>query len=66
MMVSVFEQPDEVGLSCLLDGHDSGALEAKVGFEVLSDLPDEALEGQLTDEKLSGLLVTPDERQCRA
>ena len=58
--VGVLEQSDEVCLSRLLQGHDSRALEAKVSLEVLGDLPNEALEGQLADEKLSGLLVSPD------
>jgi len=35
-------------------------LEAQVGLEVLSDLPDQPLEGQLADEQLGGLLITPD------
>ena len=58
--VGVLEEPHEVGLTGLLESHHGGALEAEVGLEVLGDLPDEALEGQLTDEKLSGLLVAPD------
>ena len=43
-----------------LQGSDGGALEAEIGLEVLSDLPDQPLEGQLADEKLGGLLVPPD------
>ena len=58
--VGVLEQPDEVGLGCLLQGHDGGALEAEVGLEVLCDLSDEALEGQFPDQELGGLLVTSD------
>ena len=58
--VRVLEQPDEVCLSRLLQGHDSGALEAKVSLEVLGDLTDQALEGELADEQLGGLLVSPD------
>jgi hypothetical protein len=58
--VSVLEQTDQVGLAGLLKGHDGRALEAQVGLEVLGDLADETLEGQLTDQQLGALLVTSD------
>merc|ERR1719305_1133798 len=58
--VGVLEETHEVGLTGLLESHDSGALKAEVGFEVLSDLPDEALEWKLADEQLGGLLVATD------
>ena len=58
--VGVLEQADQVGLAGLLQSHDGGALEAQVGLEVLSDLPDQALEGQLADQQLGGLLVAAD------
>ena len=58
--VGVLKQTNKVGLAGLLEGHDGRALEAKVGLEVLGDLPDQALEGQLADEQLGGLLVPPD------
>ena len=58
--VGVLEKTDEVSLASLLEGHDSRALEAEVSLEVLGDLTDQALEGQLADEELSGLLVSPD------
>ena len=48
--VGVLEQADEVGLGRLLQGHHGGALEPQVGLEVLGDLPDQALEGQLADQ----------------
>ncbi|EEE65135.1 hypothetical protein OsJ_20208 [Oryza sativa Japonica Group] len=47
--VGVLEQPDEVRLRGLLQGGDGGALEAEVGLEVLGDLADEALEGELAE-----------------
>jgi len=37
---------------------DSRRLESKIGLEVLSDLSDESLEGELSDEELSRLLVS--------
>jgi len=58
--VSVFEQGDEVSLCGLLKGHHSRGLEAQVGLEVLRNFTDETLEGQLADQELSRLLVTPD------
>merc|ERR1712061_726884 len=56
----VLEQTDQVGLASLLQSADGGRLEPEISFEVLGDLPDETLEGQLADEQLSGLLVSPD------
>ena len=58
--VGVLEKTDEVSLASLLEGHDSGALETEVSLEVLGNLTDQALEGQLADEELSGLLVSSD------
>ena len=58
--VGVLEKTNKVGLAGLLEGHNGGALEAKVSLEVLGNLTDKALEGQLADEELSGLLVPPD------
>lgn len=58
--VGVLEQTHEVSLAGLLQSHDGGALEAQIGLEVLGDLADQALEGQLADQQLGGLLVTTD------
>ena len=58
--VGVLEEGDEVGLDGLLKGADGGGLEAEVRLEVLSDLTDKALEGQLADEELGRLLVATD------
>jgi len=58
--VGVLEQTDQVGLAGLLQSHDGGALEPQVSLEVLGDLPHKTLEGQLADEQLGGLLVSPD------
>lgn len=56
--VGVLEERDEVSLGRLLKGHDGARLEAEIGLEVLSDLTNETLEGELSDEELSRLLVT--------
>lgn len=58
--VRVLEQTNEVGLARLLQSHHCRALEAQVRLEVLCDLADETLEGQLADEQLSALLVATD------
>ena len=58
--VGVLEKTNKVGLASLLEGHDGGALEAEISLEVLGDLTDKTLEGQLADQKLSGFLVTTD------
>jgi hypothetical protein len=58
--VGVLEQADEVGLGGLLQRGDGGGLEAEVSLEVLRDLADKALEGQLADEQLRALLVLAD------
>lgn len=58
--VGVLEEGDEVGLDGLLEGADGGRLEAEVRLEVLGDLTDQTLEGELADEQLRGLLVATD------
>jgi hypothetical protein len=58
--VGVLKEGDEVSLNGLLESTDGGRLEAEVGLEILSDFTDETLEGELSDEELSGLLVTSD------
>ena len=58
--VGVLEKTDEVSLAGLLESHDGRALEPQVGLEVLGDLTDQTLEGQLADQELGGLLVTTD------
>ena len=58
--VGVLKEANQVGLAGLLESHDGRALEPQVSLEVLGNLPHQALEGQLADEELSGLLVPPD------
>ena len=55
--VGVFEEPDEVRFGGFLEREDGAGLEPEVGLEVLGDLADEALERELADEELGGLLV---------
>ncbi len=58
--VGVLKQTDQISLAGLLQGHDSGALEAQVRLEVLSDFSHQTLEGQLADQQLGGLLIATD------
>ena len=55
--VGVLEESNQVGLRSLLQGRDGRGLKAKVSLEVLSNLANKALEGQLADQELGGLLV---------
>jgi hypothetical protein len=58
--VGVLEEGDEVSLGGLLEGTDGRGLEAEVSLEVLGDLADETLEGELADQELGRLLVATD------
>jgi histone H3 len=58
--VGVLEETDEVGLSGFLEGEHGRALEAEIGLEVLGNLTDETLEGELADQELGRLLVLSD------
>ena len=58
--VGVLKEANQVSLRGLLERSDGRSLEAQVGLEVLSDLTDETLEGQLADKELSRLLVATD------
>ena len=55
--VGVLEETHQVGLTGLLKSHHGRALEPQISLEVLGNLTDKTLEGQLADEQLSGLLV---------
>ena len=58
--VCVLKETNKIGFTGLLKSTNSSTLEPEVSLEVLSDLTNKTLEGQLSDEKLSGLLVSPD------
>jgi hypothetical protein len=58
--VGVLEKIDQVGLTSLLEGKDSRALEAEIGLDVLTYFADQALEWELADQKISRLLVSAD------
>ena len=58
--VGVLEQGDQVSLSSFLEGQDSGGLESEFLLPLVGDFPDHSLEGELSDQQVSGLLVFPD------
>lgn len=58
--VGVLEERDEVSLNGLLESTDGRGLEAEIGLEILGDLTDQTLEGELADQELGGLLVATD------
>jgi hypothetical protein len=58
--VGVLKERDEIGLNGLLKSTDGGRLEAEIRLEVLGNLTNKTLEGQLADEELSRLLVATD------
>ena len=58
--VGILKKTNEVSLSGFLEGKNGRSLEAKIGLEVLGDLTDQTLEGQLADQQVGGLLVTAD------
>jgi len=64
--IGVFEEADQISLASLLQGADGSGLEPEIGLEILGNLPDQTLEGQLADEQLGGLLVTPDLSQSNS
>jgi len=58
--VGVLKQTNKVGFTGLLESSNGCRLEPKIGFEILSNFSDETLEGELSDQKLSRLLVSSD------
>ena len=58
--VGILEESNEVGLTSFLESHDGCALESEISLEILGDLTDETLEGQLSQEELCRFLVSTD------
>lgn len=57
-VLAASKQPDQWLTRPHLQGTDGSTLETQISLEVLCDLTHQALEGQLADQQLSGLLVT--------
>ena len=53
--VGVLKETDEVGLGGFLQGQHGRSLEAQIALEILGDLADQALEGQLANQEVGGL-----------
>ena len=58
--VGVLEKTNKVGLGCLLEGKHGRSLEPQVTLEILGDLPDQTLEGELANQEIGRLLVPTD------
>eukprot|EP00956_Cyclotella_meneghiniana_P023448 scaffold45673_cov70-Cyclotella_meneghiniana.AAC.3 len=58
--VGVLEETNKIGLGSLLEGKHGRSLESQVTLEILGDLPDQTLEGELTDQEIGRLLVAAD------
>ena len=56
--IGVFEQSYQVSFGSLLQGQNGRPLETQIGLEVLRDLTNQTLEGKLTNQQISRLLVT--------
>ena len=50
--VRILEDPDEVRFRCFLQSLNRPACEFQIGSEICCDLSDEALEGQLPEQKI--------------
>ena len=58
--VGILKKTNEVSFRSLLEGGHCRTLEAKVSLEVLGDLTNQTLEGQLPDQEFGGFLVATD------
>jgi len=58
--IGIFEKTNKVSFGGFLEGQDGGALESQVSLEFLGDFSDESLEGELSQQKISRLLVFSD------
>ena len=55
--VGILKKTNKVRLTRLLQRQDGGRLETQIGLEILSNLTHKTLEGGLTDQKISRLLI---------
>ena len=58
--VGVLEQADEVSLNSFLEGQEGRALESEVATGLVSDVLDDSLERELSDQEISASLVLSD------
>ena len=55
--IGILEERTQKRLRGLLESKDGGGLETQVGLEILGNLTDKTLEGQLADKQLRAFLV---------
>jgi histone H3 len=58
--ISVLKEGDKVSLRGLLEGTNSARLEPQISLEILGNLTDKTLEGELADQELGRFLVPTD------
>ena len=58
--VGVLEETDEVSFRGFLESEDGGGLESELLVERLGDFSNESLEWELSEEEISGLLISSD------
>ena len=58
--VGILEEPNQISLACFLKGANGSTLESQLCLEVLRNLTDQTLEGELADQQLCALLITTD------
>jgi hypothetical protein len=56
--VGILKESNEVGLAGFLECSNGGGLESQVCLEILGNLTNETLEGELADQELGRFLVT--------
>jgi hypothetical protein len=55
--IGIFKEADQIGFGRFLQGQDGAALKAEIALEILGDLTDQTLEGELADQQVGRLLV---------
>jgi hypothetical protein len=58
--VGVFEETDQIGLRCFLEGKDSWGLESQIILEFRGNFSNESLEWKFSNEEFSALLESSD------
>ena len=58
--VCIFEKTDQISFGSFLKCKDCRTLESEIRLEILGNLTNQTLEGQLSDQQVSGFLVTTD------
>jgi len=58
--IRVLEKTNQVGLGRFLQSSDGGRLKSEICLEILGDFTDQTLEGELANQKLGRLLISPD------